>query len=70
MAKRVTTVRMPQELAEEVEAVARGRGMSINAVVLDAVSAEIQRVRNDAEFMAKLREIAERDKEILDRLAQ
>ncbi len=70
MSKKVTTVRMPQELAEQVEAVARGRGVSVNAVVLDALAAEIQRVRNDKGFMARLREITERDKEILDRLAR
>jgi glutamate-1-semialdehyde aminotransferase len=70
MAKKVTTVRMPQELADEVEAVARGRGVSVNAVVLDALSAEIQRVKKDKEFMARLREITKRDKEILDRLAR
>jgi len=70
MSKKVTTVRMPQELAEQVEAVARGRGVSVNAVVLDALAAEIQRVRNDKDFMARLREITERDKEILDRLAR
>ena len=61
---------MPEELAEQVEVVARGRGVSVNTVVLDALSAEIQRVRKDANFMAKLREITERDKEILDRLAK
>ena len=70
MAKKVTTVRLPQELADEVETVARGRGVSVNTVVLDALAAEIQRVRNDTEFMARLREMVERDKEILDRLAQ
>ena len=63
-------MRMPQELADEVEAVARGRGVSVNAVVLDALSAEIQRVKKDKEFMARLREITKRDKEILDRLAR
>jgi glutamate-1-semialdehyde aminotransferase len=70
MSKKVTTVRMPQELAEQVEAVARGRGVSVNTVVLDALAAEIKRVRNDKGFMARLREITERDKEILDRLAR
>jgi predicted transcriptional regulator len=70
MSKKVTTVRMPQDLADTVDAVARGRGVSVNTVVLDALSAEIERVKKDKEFMARLREIAERDKEILDRLAQ
>jgi len=70
MTKKVTTVRMPEELAEEVEAVARGRGVSINTVVVEALGAEIERVKADKEFMALLHEITERDKEILDRLAQ
>jgi hypothetical protein len=61
---------MPQELADEVEAVARGRGVSVNTVVLDALAAEIQRVKKDRQFMARLRELTERDKEILDRLAR
>ena len=70
MSKKVTTVRMPQDLADTVDAVARGRGVSVNTVVLDALAAEIERVRKDKEFMARLREMTERDKEILDRLAQ
>ena len=70
MAKRTTTVRMPEELAETVEVVARGRGISVNALVLDALTAEVERVRHDEEIMSRLREITERDKEILDRLAQ
>jgi hypothetical protein len=42
----------------------------VNALVVDALTAEIERVRADDEFMAKLRELAERDREILDRLAE
>jgi glutamate-1-semialdehyde aminotransferase len=61
---------MPEELAEEVEVVARGRGVSINAVVLDALTAEIERVKGDQEFMNRLARLTERDKEILDRLAK
>ncbi len=61
---------MPQDLADQVEAVARGRGVSVNTVVLDALVAEVQRVKKDKQFMARLRQITERDKEILDRLAQ
>ena len=50
--------------------VARGRGVSVNAVVIDAFVAEVERVRNDKQFMDHLRRITKRDKEILDRLAQ
>jgi predicted transcriptional regulator len=70
MAKKVTTVRMPGDLAEQVDAVARGRGVSVNTVVVDALLAEIERVKTDAQFMTRLRELTERDKEILERLAR
>lgn len=70
MTRKATTVRLPEQLADEVEAVARGRGVSVNAVVVDALSAEIERVKADTKFMAHLRALTERDREILDRLAQ
>jgi hypothetical protein len=70
MERKVTTVRMPEELAEQVEVVARGRGVSVNTVVLDALHAEIKRVKSDKRFMCHLRELTERDREILDRLAE
>ena len=61
---------MPEELAETIEAVARGRGVSVNALVLEALEAEIERAKQDTVFMDRLRALAERDKEILDRLAE
>ena len=70
MEKRTTTVRIPEELAEEADIVARGRGISVNALMLTALQAEIERVRNDSEFMETLRALTKRDKEILDRLAE
>ncbi len=70
MPKKTTTVRMPEELANTVEVVARGRGISVNALVIDALIAEIEKVKDDDEFMVTLHKVIERDKEILDRLAQ
>ncbi len=70
MTRKSTTVRMPQELAETAEVVARARGVSVNELVLDALKAELDRVRNDTEFMERLRSLVERDREILDRLAE
>jgi glutamate-1-semialdehyde aminotransferase len=70
MSRKTTTVRLPAELADQVEVVARGRGVSVNAVVVDALVAEVERVKADEQFMAHLRKVTERDKEILDRLAQ
>jgi len=61
---------MPEELAEKADIVARGRGISVNALMLQALQAELDSVKADADFMGTLRALAERDKEILDRLAE
>jgi exosome complex RNA-binding protein Csl4 len=70
MARKTTTVRLPEELAATAEVVARGRGMSVNGLVIEALTAEIARVKDDSDFMEKLRALTERDREILDRLAE
>lgn len=70
MEKRTTTVRIPEELAAKADIVARGRGMSVNALMLEALQTEIERVKDDDKFMERLRALTERDKEILDRLAE
>jgi glutamate-1-semialdehyde aminotransferase len=61
---------VPEDLAETVEVVARGKGVSVNALVIDALVAEIARVKADEGFMALLRTLTDRDREILDRLAE
>lgn len=68
--KRTTTIRMPEDLAKTVEVVARGRGISVNAFVIAALLAEVDKVKQDEQFMATLRRLTERDREILDRLAE
>jgi len=70
MNRRTTTVRIPEDLAQEADIVARGRGVSVNALMLDALRAEIEHVKDDVEFMQTLRALTERDKEVLDRLAE
>ncbi len=65
-----TTVRLPDDLADDAEAVARVRGDSVNQVIVDALAAEIERVRSDADFTARAKKLLERDREILDRLAK
>jgi predicted transcriptional regulator len=70
MTRRTTTVRLPEELAETADVVARTRGISVNALILEALAAEIERVRQDKGFTSRMHALLERDKEILDRLAQ
>ena len=69
MAKQ-TTVRLPDDLADDAEAVARVRGDSVNQLIIDALAAEIERVRSDEDFTARAKKLLERDPEILDRLAK
>jgi hypothetical protein len=42
----------------------------VNALILDALQRGVDRVKQDKRFMALLRSHVERDKEILDRLAE
>ena len=70
MTSRQTTVRLPEELAAEAEAVARVQGTSVNALIVDSLAAEIARVRADKDFTARAKKLLTRDKELLDRLAR
>ena len=64
-----TTVRLPEDLAKEAEAVARVQGSSVNQLVIDSLRAEIERVRTDEDFTARAKRLMQRDRELLDRLA-
>jgi predicted transcriptional regulator len=68
MAKQ-TTVRLPEDLADQAEAVARVKGTSLNSLIVESLSAEIERVRADRDFTSRARKLLARDKELLDRLA-
>ncbi|CAB4640336.1 MAG: toxin-antitoxin system HicB family antitoxin [Actinobacteria bacterium] len=65
-----TTVRLPDDLAGKVEAVARAKGTSVNQLIIDSLVIEIDRVRKDTKFMNRVKQLAERDREILDELTQ
>jgi predicted transcriptional regulator len=69
MAKQ-TTVRLPEELADQAEAIARVKGTSVNTLIIESLSAEIARVRADKDFTARAGRLLKRDKELLDRLAR
>ena len=60
-----TTVRLPDDLADKAEVVARTKGTSINQLII-----EVSRVRADSDFMSRAKDLVDRDKEILDELAK
>ena len=65
-----TTVRLPNDLADQAEAVARAQGVSVNQLIVDALHNEIDRVRKDVDFRSRVKQLVERDRKILDRLAK
>jgi hypothetical protein len=67
---RQTTVRLPEDLADEAEAVARVQGTSLNQLIVDSLADAIDRVRADKDFTTRARRLLERDREIFDRLAK
>lgn len=67
---RQTTVRLPEDLADDAETVARVKGTSVNALIIDALKAEIERVRQDEDFTSRAKRLLERDRELLERLAR
>jgi len=66
-----TTVRLPDGVANDAEALARLRGVSVNQLIIDSLVAEIERVRADHDdFSSRAKMLLERDREILDRLSK
>jgi hypothetical protein len=65
-----TTVRLPENLADDAEAVARVKGTSVNALIISALTAEIERVRQDEDFTNRAKRLLDRDRELLECLAQ
>ena len=54
-----TTVRVPGELVDDAKAVARVRGTSVNALIVDSLRAVAARVREDEDFVTRALELLE-----------
>jgi predicted transcriptional regulator len=65
--RRQTTIRLPDELAEQADAVARVRGVSLNAFFVDAITAEVDRAMSSKSFNERARELRRREKALLKR---
>jgi hypothetical protein len=44
--------------------------VTVNALIIDVLKAEIERVRQDDDFTSRAKRRLERDRELLERLAQ
>ena len=70
MKSRQTTLRLPEDLADKAEVVARAAGKSLNQFIIDSLAVEIDRVRKDTKFMDTLERLLERDRDILKALGE
>jgi predicted transcriptional regulator len=64
------SVRLPDDVAEDAQALARAEGQSMNETVKQALIEAVERRRKDPKFKARVRKIIEEDRELLERLAR
>ena len=64
------TVRLPDDLAADAEALARVEGISLNETVKQSLIETVERRRNHPKFKARLAKIIEDDRKLLERLAR
>jgi predicted DNA-binding protein len=64
------SLRLPEDKAAELAAIARTKEMPISEVVREAIDKHIAECRADQDFQELLRKRLEEDQEILKRLAQ
>lgn len=70
MERKAMTVRLSEEQAAELEAVAQADGVPVSEEIRDAIDAHIEARRQDEEFQRRLRASIARNQEILDKLAR
>lgn len=70
MEKKVLTVRLPADQAEELEAVAQIDDVPVAEAVREAIGSHIAARRKDRDFRARLKASVERNRQILDRLGR
>lgn len=64
------TVRLPDEEAADVEALARAEGLSLNETVRRALVEAVEARRGDPDFRSRVQRIIDEDRELLERLAR
>lgn len=64
------TVRLDQERAAELEAIAKVDGVSVAEEIRQAIDERIAARREDTEFQQRLRRMIEDNQKILDKLAR
>ena len=69
MATKVLSLRLPEELAAEITAVARADGVSVSRAIREATENHVTARRADKDFKKRLKQRLDEDRELLERLA-
>jgi antitoxin component of RelBE/YafQ-DinJ toxin-antitoxin module len=69
MSLKITTLRMDEELATELKAVARAEGVPVSEAIRAALYQYIAACRADSGFQARFKKQLEEERETLERLA-
>lgn len=64
------TMRIPEEKAAELEAVARADGVPVSEAVREAIDRHIDARRKDKDFQARLTKLIDDNQRVLDRLSR
>lgn len=67
---RALTLRLPADQAAQLEAVARADGVSVSEAVRSAIADRIAARRNDRAFQARIRQMMEEERAVLEQLAK
>lgn len=70
MSTKVTSLRLPEQLAAELAAVARADDIPVSEAVREAIEKHIAERRADDDFQKRLKKKLEEDQKILKRLAE
>lgn len=70
MAVKAMSLRLPEEKAAELAAIARTDDMPVSEVVREAIDNHIATKRADRNFQKRLKQRLEEDQQVLKRLAQ
>jgi predicted DNA-binding protein len=68
MSTYTTTIRLPIDVYEELDLVAKAEDKPVSQVIREAIAAHIERRRADPEFQARLKERIKKDQKILRKL--
>jgi predicted transcriptional regulator len=64
------TLRLDEEKARDLAAIARVEQRSMNEIAVEAIDRRIEELRRDPEFQARLKRILKEERAVLERLAQ